>query len=285
MATSRRKPSTPRSSQRSRLSAPLRARAIHPTQLGLLAQEFVVIILPPRRLIGPGRSTEHRQPIVGNGAVVFGSAQTYQSRFRASPSRLAANQACSSDVCARTSSRIFQAPRMRGFFQCLEILKRAVIGVHAFVIGNVIAPVAIGRRMNAAKARSHPRPAWRCNRALRSGRRNRPARRHCRRRNCGHRPDRPPHHATMAKTAARSPTPRLALAMTLPTRPYFSASSAPIQKLRSVSLTDLLIRLAGLDRDLLDQAGAHLEDFFRLDGDVARPGRAPRPKADAAGSG
>ena len=45
---------------------------IHPVQLGLLAQEFVVIILPPGRLIGPGRAAEHRQPVVGYGAVVLG---------------------------------------------------------------------------------------------------------------------------------------------------------------------------------------------------------------------
>ena len=72
LATSRRKPSTPRSSHRSSTSsAASRAARVQPVQLGLLAQEFVVVILPPRRLIGPGRAAEHRQPVVGHRAVVL----------------------------------------------------------------------------------------------------------------------------------------------------------------------------------------------------------------------
>ncbi len=44
-------------------------RGIAPIQLGLLAQEFVVIVLPPRRVIGPCLSCKGRKPIVRHRAV------------------------------------------------------------------------------------------------------------------------------------------------------------------------------------------------------------------------
>ena len=107
-----------------------------------------------------------------------------------SPSRLAANQACSSEVCASTSSRMIFRPRACAASTSAWKSARCRNRDARRHNPKRHSPSRGWAKDGSAKARSHPRPETRCNPAWRSGRRNRPARRHCRRRNCGHRPDR-----------------------------------------------------------------------------------------------
>ncbi len=70
LMASRRRPSTPRSSQKRMLSsdgAP-HIRVVE-VQVGLLAQEIVQVVLPAARFPGPGDTAEDRQPVVGRRAV------------------------------------------------------------------------------------------------------------------------------------------------------------------------------------------------------------------------
>ena len=129
--------------------SPARA-SIAPVQLGLLAQEFVMVMLAARRLIRPGRSAERRQPVVRRRSVgACGSAQTYQSDF-APPApaigepgmfvRRVAENFVDDDSSARAHARPFK--------QRVEIGQRAVVGMNAFIVRDVIAPVAVGRGMD-----------------------------------------------------------------------------------------------------------------------------------------
>ncbi len=95
------------------------ARAlVAPVQLGLLAQEFVMVILPPRRLIGPGRAAEHRQPIVRRRAVILGIGPD----IPVPPVRIAIAAGGEPGMFVggmrqHLVEHDFQTPRMRGFDQ------------------------------------------------------------------------------------------------------------------------------------------------------------------------
>jgi hypothetical protein len=122
---------------------------LHPVQLGLLAKELVMIILPPRRLVAPGRTAEHRKPVVRNCAVTLWIGPDIPIL----PRRIAVAAGGEPGVFVAGMRQDFveddlQAPRMGGIHQRREVLQRAVIGMHVVIVGDVVAPVAIGRRMD-----------------------------------------------------------------------------------------------------------------------------------------
>ncbi len=98
-----------------------------PIELRLLAQELVVVVLPPGRLVGPG--PDRRTPRASCWArsrLPRVSAQTYQSALGPSwpPVRLSTNQGCSSEVCDRTSSkRTFIRRAWGGVQQRLQVVQ------------------------------------------------------------------------------------------------------------------------------------------------------------------
>src|SRR5262249_8116773 len=117
-----------------------------PIEPWLFAQKFVVKILTPRGLIGPSRTAERRQPVVGRGAI----------RFRVDPNIqivLASNALLKpfmlvGGVTQNLVENDLQPSGMRLGDQPAEIAQRAEFRMHILVIGNVVTPVAIWRGMD-----------------------------------------------------------------------------------------------------------------------------------------
>ncbi len=108
-----------------------------------------MVILPPLRPVGPAGPAEHRQPVVRHRAVFLRIGPDVPVLFRAcgveaglEPGMLVGG------VAEHFVEDDFEAAIVRGLQQCLEIGKRAVVGVHAVIVADVVAPVAVGRGMD-----------------------------------------------------------------------------------------------------------------------------------------
>ena len=111
-----------------------------------------MIILLPRRLIRPSGTAEHRQPIVGHGAVILGIGPDVPVFFQVitvaaggEPGMLVGG------VRQHFVQNELQAFGMGSRDQRLKVIERAVIRMHAFIIRNVITPVAVGRWVNGGQ--------------------------------------------------------------------------------------------------------------------------------------
>ncbi len=121
---------------------------IAPVQIGLLGEEGVVIILPRRGVVFPGAAAEFRQPVVRWAAVRARLAPDVPVALRIL-ARAAAGDEPGMLVRGVVRHQIedqFEAGRMRGRYQRVEILHRAEQRIDVDVIGNVIAEIGHRRR-------------------------------------------------------------------------------------------------------------------------------------------
>ena len=124
---------------------------ITPVQLGLLAQKLVVVVLAARRLIGPGRATEHAQPVVGRGAVglrIGPDIPVGLGSLQAAAQALHEPRMHIGGVAEHLVHHHLQAPRVGRVQQALEALEGPIVRVDTLIVRSVIAPVPVRRRMD-----------------------------------------------------------------------------------------------------------------------------------------
>ncbi len=119
-------------------------RIVAPVELGLLAQEFVMVVLPAHRLIRPGRPGEGRQPVVRHRAVVLRILPDIPIRFLAALQTVEEPGVFVGGMREHFIGEHLQPARMRLGQQPVEIRLGAVVGMNAVKVRDVITPVAIG---------------------------------------------------------------------------------------------------------------------------------------------
>ncbi len=148
---STRKPETPSSSQNPMHLGDLVAdRRVGDVQVGLVAVEAVQVVLRPpsrrtSRCSSPGRG---RRPRAWRPAAACRARRTSRGTATSGSTRAARNHGCWSEVWLTTRSTITRMPAVaRGADQLDEVAVRAEARVDAVEVGDVVAVVAVGRRV------------------------------------------------------------------------------------------------------------------------------------------
>ena len=120
---------------------------IGPIQLGLLAQELVVIILPPRRLVSPGRAAKHRQPVARRRAIGARIDPDVPIGLgaRAAGAALGKERVLVGTMVQHLINDHLKTQLMGAHNQRVKILQRAKHRINIGVVGHIIAHVEHGR--------------------------------------------------------------------------------------------------------------------------------------------
>ncbi len=146
-ATSMRKPSTPRSSQkRATSNIAERTCGVSPVQVRLLGQEDVEVVLLPRFIPLPGRAGEHADPVVRQSAVRLRVAPHVPVRLRVVPRRARLDEpgVLVAGVVRDVVDEDPDAARVRLGDQLVEVSEGAEERVDIGVVGDVVAEVGHG---------------------------------------------------------------------------------------------------------------------------------------------
>ena len=121
---------------------------VPPVQVGLARQEVVQVALARRLVERPRRPAERAQPVVGRRAVGLGIGPhvvVAVARVAAAQRVLEPRVAVAGVVGDEVEQHAHAAPARLGD-QRVEVLERAEVGVHGREVGDVVAPVVVGRR-------------------------------------------------------------------------------------------------------------------------------------------
>ncbi|MCE3291052.1 MAG: hypothetical protein K0R83_3064 [Caulobacter sp.] len=116
-----------------------------PVELGLLAQELVVVGLSAQRLVRPGRAAEGAEPVVGGRAVGLERRPDVPVLPLAALERLVEPGVFVAGVGQDLVEEQLHAALVGPVDDGLQVVHRAVVGVDAVVVADVVAPVAVGR--------------------------------------------------------------------------------------------------------------------------------------------
>src|SRR5437016_2377713 len=119
-----------------------------PVQFRLLTQEFVMIASATRRMVRPGRPAERRQPIVWRGAVVARRCPDVPVRLLSGFETFNKPRMLIRRMREHLVGHDLQPARMRFPKQVVEVCVATVFRIDDVVIRNVVTPVAIGRRVD-----------------------------------------------------------------------------------------------------------------------------------------
>ena len=134
---------------------------VPPVQVGLLGEEVVQVVLPRRRVEGPRRAAEAAHPVVGGRAVGLGvgphvpvASGPVDRRARLHEPPVVVARVVGDEV-----EQHLDADPARRRDDLVEVVHGPVLGEHGAVVGDVVAPVGVGRRHNRAQPQAvDPQP-------------------------------------------------------------------------------------------------------------------------------